>query len=377
MVMLEKNRFLEKYRIPEDKLADSKLDWEELSAIHDEFISSQPHFLAAANYISERLQALPDVHSIKLRVKDPEHVVEKIIRKRIADPNRDIGLHNFKTELTDLIGLRALHLFKDGWRPIHDAVSGTWDLYEVPVANVRRGDPEELIQEFRSAGCEINEHEFGYRSIHYLVRSQPAKQEYIAEIQVRTIFEEGWSEIDHQIRYPYDIENTILGQFLVMFNRLAGSADEMGSFVKLLKRELHDRETAATVALTEKNTLINNLQEQIAQLKVAKQEKDKLKRSVEEIQRTIVSPVTLALNESAAAAVLSAAANRLSFDSSVFASIAAADDRFSNFRDSVLRSSVAVESPIAKAAAQAMTPATSVAIAAAARGASPEGKKTE
>lgn len=158
----------------------------------------------------------------------------------------------------------------------------------------------ELIAEFKAVGCEINEHEFGYRSIHYLVRSQPAKQEYIAEIQVRTIFEEGWSEIDHQIRYPYDIENSILGQFLVMFNRLAGSADEMGSFVKLLKRELYERESAAAAAIEEKNTLISNLQEQIAQLKVAKQEKDKLKRSVEEIQRSIVSPILTDFGRSAA-----------------------------------------------------------------------------
>ena len=89
---------------------------------------------------------------------------------------------------------------------------------------------------------------------------------HIAEIQVRTIFEEGWSEIDHKIRYPYDADNPVLGQFLVVFNRLAGSADEMGSFVKLLKRKLDSMiaETEASIEqskneVSEKNRLIDDL----------------------------------------------------------------------------------------------------------------------
>ncbi|MBW3569557.1 MAG: hypothetical protein KY467_00495 [Gemmatimonadetes bacterium] len=297
--MLDKAAFLAEYRISDEQFAESKLDWGELVAIHDEFLANRSEYLAVANFISERLQTLPGVHSIKLRVKDPAHLIEKIVRKRIADPTRDIGRDNYTTALTDLIGLRALHLFKDGWLPIHDAISGTWDLHEPPVANIRRGDPEELVEQFRSAGCEINEHEFGYRSIHYLVRSRPSKHEYIAEIQVRTIFEEGWSEIDHQIRYPYEMDNSILAQFLVVFNRLAGSADEMGSFVQRLKRDLHEREAAAASALSEKNALINTLQEQIEQLKVTRPEKEKLKRSVKDIERSISSPTTLSLLESA------------------------------------------------------------------------------
>jgi ppGpp synthetase/RelA/SpoT-type nucleotidyltranferase len=296
--MLDRAEFLSKYRIAADRFAESTLGWDELEDIYQDFIASQPQFLATANYISERLRALPGVHSIKLRVKDPEHLIEKIIRKKIADPGREITRANYATALTDLIGLRALHLFKDEWRGIHDGIKSTWDLHEPPTAYIRRGDPEALIDQFKVAGCEIREHELGYRSIHYLVRSQPEKQAYVAEVQVRTIFEEGWSEVDHQVRYPYDVDNAILGQFLVIFNRLAGSADEMGSFVKLLKRELQEREQDAAAALEEKNTIISKLQERIQKLKVAKAEKDTLKKGLDELSRAVTpSTVTISRGE--------------------------------------------------------------------------------
>ncbi|HHQ4619896.1 TPA: hypothetical protein ACSP2N_003953, partial [Aeromonas veronii] len=54
-------------------------------------------------------------------------------------------------------------------------------------------------------------------------------------------FEEGWSEIDHVVRYPNFSNNQHVSNFLQIFNRLSGSADEMGSFAKQLAKELQDR----------------------------------------------------------------------------------------------------------------------------------------
>jgi putative GTP pyrophosphokinase len=75
---------------------------------------------------------------------------------------------------------------------------------------------------YKSKGCVIKNQKYGYRSIHYIIESSPIKTKFTSEIQVRTIFEEGWSEIDHNIRYPYDLENPILKGYLILFNRLAG-----------------------------------------------------------------------------------------------------------------------------------------------------------
>jgi hypothetical protein len=37
------------------------------------------------------------------------------------------------------------------------------------------------------------------------------------------------------MRYPYDVDNPIITEYLAIFNRIVGSADEMGTFLKKVK----------------------------------------------------------------------------------------------------------------------------------------------
>ena len=55
------------------------------------------------------------------------------------------------------------------------------------------------------------------------------------EIQGRTLFEEGWSEIDHDIVYPYFKDDIMLNDFSKLLNRLSGMADEMSSYFRRMK----------------------------------------------------------------------------------------------------------------------------------------------
>ena len=55
------------------------------------------------------------------------------------------------------------------------------------------------------------------------------------EIQIKTLFEEGWGEIDHSILYPRRKGNAMLTEFSELLNRLAGMGDEMGSFYRRLQ----------------------------------------------------------------------------------------------------------------------------------------------
>jgi putative GTP pyrophosphokinase len=75
----------------------------------------------------------------------------------------------------------------------------------------------------------------GYRSVHYILDSSLTKKTRKVELQVRTIFEEGWSEVDHKIRYPRISDDKVLSQYLTDFNLLAGLADSMSDFVFVLK----------------------------------------------------------------------------------------------------------------------------------------------
>ena len=60
---------------------------------------------------------------------------------------------------------------------------------------------------------------------------------YYVEIQGRTLFEEGWSEIDHDIVYPYNTDNEMLKDFSTLLNRLSGMADEKSSYFRRMKEE--------------------------------------------------------------------------------------------------------------------------------------------
>lgn len=93
-------------------------------------------------------------------------------------------------------------MFKEQWSEIHDYVTSTWDLKENPVVNFRKAIMQSTCSHmYHRKLKQMNINLGTYRSIHYIIETKPAKKTYFAEIQVRTIFEEGWSEIDHTVRY--------------------------------------------------------------------------------------------------------------------------------------------------------------------------------
>jgi hypothetical protein len=99
-----------------------------------------------------------------------DHLVDKIKRKR-AD-NTEITRENFFLELTDIAGVRILHLFQEQFGPI-DAVirervrGGDWCLAEPPKAYAR--DPES-VQFSRRFDLDAIEKSTAYTSVHYVVK---------------------------------------------------------------------------------------------------------------------------------------------------------------------------------------------------------------
>lgn len=285
---MEINReFFSKYNIDEDEFQNTGLDKEDLIMIYEDYIGKIASFKSAAAMVVEILRRSNAVHSIKYRIKDPEHLIEKIIRKRIDNQERVITVQNYNIEITDLIGIRVLHLFKNEWIPIHEFISENWDLHEMPTAYIREGDSDKIQEIFKELKCDVKIHDFGYRSVHYLIKFQPQKEKIISEIQVRTIFEEGWSEIDHEIRYPYSNDNPIISNYLEIFNRLAGSADEMGTFVKHLDMELKEMKCSYANAIKEKNDSISDLEDTIQKLEMESDEKDKLLNKVKKLENRL------------------------------------------------------------------------------------------
>ena len=101
---------------------------------------------------------------------------------------------------------------------------------EMPKVHLRDGDAREIYETVLPPDAIKNKKI--YRSVHYIVKYHGV---YI-EIQVRTLFEEGWGEIDHHIVYPYYQDDMLFQQYTSLLNRLTGLADEMSSFFCEVKR---------------------------------------------------------------------------------------------------------------------------------------------
>jgi len=172
---------------------------------------------------------LPLIHSIKFRIKDKEHLKEKLERKWTS--YEGITSKNFTDKITDLGGVRVFHLYPDQFTHIHEKImkqiaQKNWALFESPKAYT--WDPE-LNSSFEKLDIEVSFNERYYTSVHYVVKPHSTSP-YTCEIQVRTLFEEIWGEIDHSINYPSPTVNIaqkeqlkVLAKLVVTGTTLANS----------------------------------------------------------------------------------------------------------------------------------------------------------
>jgi putative GTP pyrophosphokinase len=277
--------FLLRNNITQEQWEASELAWDDLKAIGFDHTANGTQLQTCAEMIARIMQGFPGVHSVRWRIKDAEHLMEKIIRKRSnkAEKYIDISVENYTSVVTDLIGVRALHLFKDDCEEIDKAIRENWPLVEneTPIVYTREGDAP--LQHKFAGEVVCKTHPKGYRSVHYIVVSQPQHRKIFTEVQVRTIFEEGWSEIDHRVRYPNFSDNQLVEYFLAIFNRLAGQADEMGSFVKALAEDLQSAESRILAAEQEREVALQAMESALGQLVEQKQQGAK----AEELVRTL------------------------------------------------------------------------------------------
>ncbi|MBS5939635.1 RelA/SpoT domain-containing protein [Clostridium sp.] len=237
------DEFLLKYPHVEQIIEEKNIDTEVLKDIYNDFVDYKVSYENQAGFIANILRSQPMIHSVKSRIKEPDRLIEKIIRKtedrrlKYGD-DFQFSLNNYKNEINDLIGIRVIHIFKDQWQDIHEFITKTWKVIEV-TANVRDGDN---TKKFEELNIEVRSRISGYRSVHYLVEFYPTNEKVIAEIQVRTIFEEGYGEIDHRLRYSHIEIPEILKSNLLLFNRIVGSADEMASLINDLSKEWVSKE---------------------------------------------------------------------------------------------------------------------------------------
>lgn len=263
---LMKEEFLRRYPYVEREIINNDIDFNVLKHIYYDFNIYKDTYDTQADFIANTLRTHNKVHSVKSRVKSSERLIEKIIRKTPAKKEKygddfQFSVENYKDEINDLIGIRAIHIFKQDWESIHEFILNTWKVIEI-TANVRDGDD---TRRFKELDIQIKSRPSGYRSVHYLIEFYPTNEKVIAEIQVRTIFEEGYGEIDHQLRYSHKEISEVLASNLLLFNRIVGSADEMASLINLMNKNLCEMENSYDQLIASKDEEIRVLKEKLGE----------------------------------------------------------------------------------------------------------------
>lgn len=252
---MNKCDFLAAYNLTDSDLIEADISWEELSLIADEYqkIEGSLREIGKA-FIDEYLYDIETagIHSYRYRTKETEHLLEKIIRKKKENPEKFARLNhtNYYKFMTDLIGIRVFFLYREDWIHFHRYITGQFVNDPILYVHDRLEDFDEdpshcYIAErpkaYKRTGdskiydaSEIDIITDGiYRSLHYIVKYQG----YYVEIQGRTLFEEGWGEVDHDIVYKETRDDEMLRDYSKLLNRLSGLADEMSSYFRRLKYE--------------------------------------------------------------------------------------------------------------------------------------------
>lgn len=155
---------------------------------------------------SKKLQP-PLIHSTKARLKDPDHLRYKLVRKirKAQEEGKgfDINIKNLFSKINDLAGFRIIHLHTTQFEEINQELKKicneqAWVVQEGPIA---RSWDDEYRDYFRQIKVDVNDSPDFYTSVHYVIKANSTNP-VTCEIQVRTLMEEVWGEVNHTINYP-------------------------------------------------------------------------------------------------------------------------------------------------------------------------------
>lgn len=148
------------------------------------------------------------VHSIEARAKDPTNFGRKAAKPSKNDPSKPM-YPNPINQITDKAAIRIITFFPRTIQDIDEMLRAEFS----------------VIEHFDKGESLIEEERFGYQSVHYLATINSARTslpEYAkfktakVEVQVRTILQHSWAEIEHDIQYkssatiPRDIKRRFM-----------------------------------------------------------------------------------------------------------------------------------------------------------------------
>lgn len=172
--MFSLNRASQKFLLEYDKLYAAA--YEAAPIVRDEIDS----IVAGSGFL---------IHSVTARAKTVPSLRGKLRRKRYNSP---------RDELTDLVGARVITYYRDAVDPIAEKLRARFKI-----------DKRASVDKRQALGMR----QFGYRSVHLIASLRPLTlrqnsflENFKFEIQIRSILEHAWAEIEHEVVYKSGVK---------------------------------------------------------------------------------------------------------------------------------------------------------------------------
>jgi putative GTP pyrophosphokinase len=187
----------------------------------DDFVRVMTYYRCAIMEIQTKLNVLNQefslqydrnpFESIESRLKKPESIVEKMLRRNIP-----LTVEDMEQEMTDIAGIRVICSFQE-------------DLYNLADLLVEQDDVLLISRKDYIANPKPN----GYRSLHLLIDIpiflSQGKKHMKVEVQFRTIAMDFWASVDHKLKYKKNIRDAeaVVGKLKICADTLARMDAEM------------------------------------------------------------------------------------------------------------------------------------------------------
>jgi ppGpp synthetase/RelA/SpoT-type nucleotidyltranferase len=195
-----------------------------------------PEFKTFAWVLRRQILGSPELRKhirfVMVRIKEPDHLRDKLYRKlKEATEKRknfNYSKKNLFVKVNDLAGLRIIHLHTQQIIPVRDGLRTLFDeeRYRVVEGPIARIWDEEYKRFFNDAGIATKTGKTLYTSVHYVLKPN-RKTPITCELQVRTLLEEVWGEVDHELNYPHESDILACREQLAALARATWSCNRL------------------------------------------------------------------------------------------------------------------------------------------------------
>ena len=210
---------------------------------------------------------LASMPTFKTRIKDFGSYYKKLLRVR----PKSLGKQNLPV-LTDLLGIRVICAFLEDLKTVEDQISKLFNVIEI-----------------ERKGADRTFSEFGYESIHFLVEipeeftsnKDTVPEGLVCEIQVRTILQDAWAEVEHELVYKSEFS-----PFDLPLRRKLASLNASLSLSDIIFQEIRDYQNKLNKELDCRRESFYDRADSIARGFISDKNKDFEDCSVEQIEKS-------------------------------------------------------------------------------------------